>query len=273
VGQAPMGTAGAAGLVVVDDLGGGVRALVLNRPERRNALNDELIEALVAAVGEAVGDAGVRVVVLRGAGPSFSSGGDLSGAGSAPASAADDSAALWERRYSRFLALWDAPKPIVAQVHGHCLGTALALCSCVDLVVVSTDAVIGWPLPLGGGLIGPSWAFHVGARKAKELSFQPSSTITGAEAAELGWANDAVPAGELAARVEGLAARIARTPSGVLRVKKAAINAVSERMGFREALRAASTFNALAHSDPEVEEVRALVRELGAKEAAARLRR
>src|SRR5690606_3247329 len=144
---------------------------------------------------------------------------------------------------------------------------AVALCSCADLVVVAEDATIGWPLPLGGGVLGPAMALHIGVRKAKELSFLPMSALTGREAAELGWANRAVPAGELRAHVAALAAQIARTPAGLLRIKKEAINAAYDRAGFRDAVRASATYNALAHTDPGVEEVRQVLRERGVKGA------
>jgi enoyl-CoA hydratase len=177
---------------------------------------------------------------------------------------------MLDHRSGRFLELWEAPKPVIAQVHGHCLGTAVALCNCADLVVVAEDASIGWPLPMGGGLIGPSWVHFVGVRRAKELSFQAISRISGSEAAAIGWANRAVPVADLDRTVMDIARRIARTPGGVLRLKKEAINAASERMGFRDAVLRGPMYNALAHTDPEVEEVRQAVREEGAKGASRR---
>jgi enoyl-CoA hydratase len=250
--------------------GDGVCTLVLNRPDRLNPLGDAMIEALFAEVAAAMGDDAVRVVVLRGAGRSFSSGADVGAPGGVRPGALDDRDHMLDERSGRFLELWDAPKPVIAQVHGHCLGTALALCNCVDLVVVAEDAAIGWPLPLGGGLIGPSWVHFVGVRRAKELSFQAITRITGREAADVGWANRAVPLAELDDAVATMARRIARTPRGVLRLKKEAINAAADRMGFRESVRTGPTYNALAHTDPEVDGVRALVGDVGFKAATER---
>lgn len=242
----------------------GVATVTLDRPEKRNALDDALVDELLGVVEDLAGDRSARVIVVRGNGPSFCAGADASGAGSAPPRGAlEDRDHMLEARFGRFVALWDAPQPVIAEVHGHCLGIAVALCSCADLVVVADDATIGWPLPLGGGVIGPAFALHVGMRRAKELSFLPVSTLSGAEAAEIGWANRAVPAASLAEEVRSLAAQMAAVPAGVLRVKKAAINAVYERLGFREAVRGGATANALAHTDPEVEALRELVRQHG----------
>ncbi|HMG45470.1 MAG TPA: enoyl-CoA hydratase-related protein [Acidimicrobiales bacterium] len=248
----------------------GVATLTLNRPAKRNALDDRMIHLLLEGVDELARDPAAKVIVVRGAGPSFCAGADMSGAAGGPdRGALDDRNHMLDERYGQFLRLWDAPKPVIAQVHGHCLGIAVALCSCADLVVVADDATVGWPLPLGGGVIGPAMALYVGLRRAKELSFVPMSSLTGREAAELGWANRSVPAAELDATVAGLAAQIARVPSGVLRMKKEAINAVYERAGFREAVRSSASFNALAHTDPDLDEVRAVLRERGVKGAGA----
>ncbi|HEV7720012.1 MAG TPA: enoyl-CoA hydratase/isomerase family protein, partial [Iamia sp.] len=165
----------------------GVATVTLDRPEKHNALDDALVDELLGAIDDLAADRSVRVIVVRGNGPSFCAGADVSGAGSAPPRGAlDDRDHMLEQRFGRFVALWDAPQPVIAEVHGHCLGIAVALCSCADLVVVADDATIGWPLPLGGGVIGPAFALHVGMRRAKELSFLPMSSLTGTEAAALG---------------------------------------------------------------------------------------
>jgi enoyl-CoA hydratase len=260
--------------VLVEVGSDGVATLTLNRPAKRNALDDATIRSLLDGVDHLAADPAARVIVVRGAGPSFCSGADMGGAAGGPdRGALDDRNHMLDDRYGQFLRLWDAPKPVIAEVHGHCLGIAVALCSCADLVVVADDATIGWPLPLGGGVIGPAMALYVGARRAKELSFVPMSTLTGREAAELGWANRAVPAEELPGVVAGLAAQIARVPAGVLRMKKEAINAVYERAGFREAVRSSAAFNALAHTDPGLDEVREVLRERGMKGAGEHFRR
>ena len=259
--------------VLVDVGANGVATLTLDRPGKRNALDDLMIRLIITAVDDLSADPAAKVIVVRGAGPSFCSGADMTGAAGGPTRGAlDDRNHMLDERYGQFLRLWDAPKPVIAEVQGHCLGIAVALCSCADLVVVADDATIGWPLPLGGGVIGPAMALYIGARRAKELSFLPMSSLTGREAAELGWANRAVPAAELEATVATMAAQIARVPSGVLRMKKEAINAVYERAGFREAIRSSASYNALAHTDPDLDEVREVLREHGMKGAGEHFR-
>jgi enoyl-CoA hydratase len=247
-------------LVLRSELGPKVAALALNRPEKLNAMSEAVIEELLTNVAECEADDEVHVIVIKGNGRAFSAGGDTSngagrdGDGGRP-TASEDRLRYLEHGFGRFLELWDCPKPIIVQVHGYCLGIAAALPSYADLVVCSDDAIFGWPPPLGGGVISPSWAYHVGIRKAKEYGFLPASRLSGAEAARIGFANWAVPAVELDEFVRDMAVRIARVPKGLLRIKKEAINAVFENMGFRNVARMGATWDALAHEVPEVGEV------------------
>jgi enoyl-CoA hydratase len=254
-----------------EELGPKVAALVLNRPDKLNAINDDLISDLLDGVASCREDDAVNVIVIKGAGRAFSAGADGGGGRAAAGTprprrtASEDRTHLLEHRFGRFIELWDCPKPIVVQIHGYCLGIAAGIPSFADLVVCAEDAVLGWPPPMGGGMVSPSWAFYVGARKAKEYGFLPSSRLTGAEAADIGYANWAVPAGELDRFVRDMAVRIARVPAGLLRIKKEAINAVFDRMGFREMVRAGPTWDALAHEVPEVQDVSARVGREGIK--------
>jgi enoyl-CoA hydratase len=252
-----------------------VVTLTLNRPDKLNAINREMIGAIVEAVEVAGADDTARVVVLKGSGRSFSAGADASTHGvTRIESASENRADYLDGGWGRFLRIFDLPIPVIAQVHGHCLGIATVLCNMVDLVVVSEDAEIGWPaLPMGGGVISPTWVYFVGARKAKEFSFMTGSRLTGAEAVELGWANRAVPGDELDATVASMAERIARTPRGLLRLKKEAINRIVEQMGFRDTVRLGASWGALSHTDPGAHEVMEVVREVGLKEAIEHYRR
>jgi enoyl-CoA hydratase len=247
-----------------------VAVLTLNRPEKLNAINTALVDSLLAKLAECVADDDVHVIVIKGSGRAFSAGGDLGGGstgagGTDRPTASEDRVHILEDSFGRFIELWDCPKPVIAQIHGYCLGLGAGIPSFADLVVCSDDAVFGWPLPLGGGMISPSWAYHVGSRKAKEYGFLPASRLTGAEAARIGFANWAVPAEELDAFVRDMAVKIARVPAGLLRIKKEAINAVYERMGFRDVARMAATWDALAHVVPGVKEVSERVARDGVK--------
>jgi enoyl-CoA hydratase/carnithine racemase len=185
---------------------GAVRHLVLNRPEKRNAFNRELIVALGDAMREAADARGVRVVVLRGAGPMFSSGVDLGSAGQL----ADDPGNL--RSFRR---VWidvcnlmeEMPKPIVCQAHGGCIGGALETALACDLRVFASDALIGLPetrlglIPDVGGC--SRLPAVVGVGRAKEL-IMTGRLIAGEEAERIGLANRAAPAEELDAATQEL---------------------------------------------------------------------
>jgi enoyl-CoA hydratase len=250
---------GEAELVHREELGPKVAVLTLNRPEKLNAINTALVNSLLARVAECAADEDVHVIVIKGSGRAFSAGGDMSGESSTKGtrrpSASEDRLHILEDSFGRFIELWDCPKPVIVQIHGFCLGIGAAIPSFADLVVCADDAVFGWPLPLGGGMISPSWSYYVGSRKAKEYGFLPASRLTGAEAARIGFANWSVPSGELDGFVRDVAIRIGRVPAGLLRIKKEAINAVFEQMGFRDVNRMAATWDALAHVVPEVQEV------------------
>jgi len=185
-------------LVAVEDRGG-ARHLVLSRAEKRNALNEELVSSLGEAVEEAAAEEDVRVVVLRGDGPMFSSGMDVG-----------DLRALAEnpeglRRFRRpilsiYNLLEEMPKPTICQIHGGCLGGAFELALACDFRTMSDDAVAGIMevrvglLPdLGGCSRLPAL---VGVGAAKEL-IMTGKVIDGHEAHRIGFANRIAPAAEL----------------------------------------------------------------------------
>jgi enoyl-CoA hydratase len=263
-------------LVVREERGDRVAGLVLNRPEKLNAVSRELIAELVEAVDECVHDDSVGVIVIRGEGRAFSAGADASPTGTVPAARPSlNREDMLDNLWGRFITgLWDAPKPIIAEVHGYCLGIATVMCSFLDMVVVAEDAEVGWPsLPLGGGVEDVIWAWLIGVRKAKELAFQPGTRITGTEAAAIGWANRAVPAVSLHDDVQRTASLIARTPPGLLRLKKEAINRIQEQMGFRDTMRLSAAWCVISHTDPVVSSTIDVMREVGIKEAIAHFER
>ncbi len=190
-------------LVLQEDRGA-VRHVVLNRPEKRNALNAELILALGEALRAAAADVAVRCVVVRGAGTMFSSGmdaGDLEAIGQDP-----ETLRGWREQ---ILAIWNLcdrmAKPTIAQIHGACLGGAAELALACDLRVVADDAVIGLVetriglLPdLGGCSRLPA---IVGLGRAKEL-IMCSKFVDGTEAERIGLANRVAPLEELDAATD-----------------------------------------------------------------------
>lgn len=241
--------------------------IVFDRAEKLNALNAELVAELVSAIRDIPADPASRVIVIRGEGRAFSVGADVAKATEpgdtygAAKSAADDYANLDNRAKDLFLSIWNCPLPVVAQVHGYCMGMSTILVQCCDLVYCADDAVFGWPtLPLGGGMIGPVWAHTIGPRRAKELSFLIGSRVSGSEAAQWGVATRSVPAQSLDETVQGIASQVARLSPDLLRIKKAAINQTQTRNGFEETLRLGPIWDAAAH---ESEITRETVRAIG----------
>jgi enoyl-CoA hydratase len=248
--------------------------IVFNRPEKLNAFTPQLFAEFDAALAALSDDERVRVILIRGEGRAFSAGWDVNaeseGLRDRDRVYALDDAFHLRGIAERWLSVWRCPKPVIAAVHGYCMGLATPLVVCCDLTVVADDAVIGWPsLPLGGGLLGVVSAWLIGPKKAKELSFTAGSGFSGAEAAEMGWANYAVPAGEVVAKATALAERIAKTPPDLLRLKKLAINRVLDVQGFSEAVTFGAEWDAVAHDSRGMAEIGAKVRELGLKEAIA----
>jgi enoyl-CoA hydratase/carnithine racemase len=193
-------------LVGVEDRGA-IRHLVLQRSEKRNALNGELIQALGAAIEDAAADDAVRVVVLRGDGPMFSSGmdvGDLRELSENPDSL---------RRYRTPIVRWwnlleEMPKPTICQIHGGCLGGAFELAVACDFRVMAEDALagimevrVGLIPDLGGSSRLPAL---VGLGNAKEL-IMTGRVIDGREAHRIGFANRIAPADELDAATDAFA--------------------------------------------------------------------
>ena len=246
--------------------------IILNRPERYNALSANLLEELSAAL-EHLTDNGRPVIGIRGEGRGFSAGYDLHEIGEPRSSDPMPDRNRLKATLERFLAIWDHPKPVIAAVHGACIGGATQLCTFADLTIVSEDAVIGQTkLPIGGGYVCPLWAPLVGPKRAKEMAFVPGNSISGETAVHWGWANHAVPAAALVETVESLASSIAKTPPGVLALKKASINRAMEALGVKHAASATVEMDTLAHLTPEVGELRQWMREVGLDEAVRKYR-
>ena len=192
-------------LVETEDRGA-VRHLILNRPEKRNAMHGELVLAIGAALKEAANDTAVRVVVLRGAGAMFSSGMDF-GALGAVAQSPEQLRAFRKECIDAWNLAEEMTKPVIAQVHGGCIGGALELALAADFRVVAADAVLGMPetrvglIPdVGGSSRLPAL---VGLGRAKELIM--TGKLIGAEEAErIGLVTRVAPADELEAATQAL---------------------------------------------------------------------
>ena len=239
-----MGTA----FITVDEPAPAVRRITLSRPEKRNAISNALRGEVIAALQDADRDEAVRVSIVRGEGSCFSSGYDLASdlAADQPYYTAPGDGA-WSRHVTEgWFGIWDLAKPVIAQVHGYALAGGTELATACDLVYVAEDAKIGYPVVR---LVSPPdmqlFPWVVGMREAMELMLTGDS-ISGARAAEIGFANRAFPADELDARVLEIAERVAKIPSDLQQLNKRSVHRAMEVRGIRTALRAGSELQALA---------------------------
>jgi enoyl-CoA hydratase len=234
--------------VVVDDPLPRVRRVTLNRPEKRNALNNRLRAELLDALRAADVDPAVSVSIVRGAGPSFSAGYDLSADNRVdqPYYSAGG-AGQWSRHVVEgWFAIWDLAKPVIAQVHGYCLAGGSELATACDVVFVAEDAQIGYP-PVRL-MSPPDMQYHpwlVGMRRAMELMLT-GDAMSGREAAEWGFATRAFPAAELEAATLAFAERVAKIPTELQQLNKRSVHRAMEIMGARAAIRAGTEIQALA---------------------------
>jgi enoyl-CoA hydratase len=234
-------------LVLIDDPRPFVRRLTLNRPEKRNALSNNLRGALFEALEAADRDPGVRVMVLRGAGSCFSAGYDLSGERQPLPYQTAGGVGQWARHVVEgCFYIWDLAKPVIGQVHGWCLAGGSELATACDLVYVAEDAQIGYP-PVRG-MSPPDNQFHpwlCSLRPAMEQMLT-GDAIDGREAVRVGFANRAFPADQLEDEVLAMAEKVARIPTDVQQINKRSVHRAMEIMGLRAAIRAGTEMQALA---------------------------
>jgi len=260
-------------VVLTDNPAPHVRRVTLNRPEKRNALNSVLRQEIITAVREGETDPDVRVTVIAANGPSFCAGYDLTqnvtqGGSAAPAADYPYAGAGGFQRsvVDLWTSMWDLSKPVIAQVHGHCLAGGSELATGCDLVYVAEDARIGYPAVRFGT---PDMQYHawlMGMRRGMELMLTGDS-MTGVEAADWGFANRAFPAAELAEETLRVARRVANIPSDVLQVNNRTIHRAMDQMGMRQALRAGTELSIVnSHSEGGREFINN-IRELGLTEA------
>jgi enoyl-CoA hydratase len=239
-------------VLLVDDPAPKIRRLTLNRPEKRNALDDALRGALFDALRAADRDRDVSVIIIRGAGSCFSAGYDLGSGGNHGVERSISTVDGWWARHvvNNWFEMWDMATPIIAQVHGYCLAGGTELATACDLVYVAADAQIGYP-PVR--LMSPpdmQWqTWMMGLRKGMEALLTGDS-MTGVEAAQWGFATRAHPADELEGEVLAVAERVARIPLDLLALNKRSAHRAMEAMGIRVGMRAGADIQPLGFHQP-----------------------
>ncbi len=234
-------------VILIDEPAPRVRRITFNRPEKRNALNHALRGEIMAALREADQDPSVRVMILRGAGKCWSAGYELGGGNEGldlPWYTAGGDG-HWPRHVTDgWMSIWDLAKPVIAQVHGYCLAGGSEMATGCDLIYVAEDAKIGYPAVRFGV---PDMHFHawfMGMRTALEMMLTGDS-ISGSEAARLGWANRAFPLADLEPAVIEMATRIAQVEPELAQLNKRIVHRQMEISGLRTGIRAGTEMCAL----------------------------
>jgi enoyl-CoA hydratase len=242
-----------------------VATITLNRPERLNTIVPPMPDELEAAVHRAIADAQVKVIVLRGAGRAFCAGFDLGGgfhhwdealttdghwdAGKDFAMATSQSGPV-----PKFMSLWRSPKPVIAQVHGWCVGGGSDMALCADLVIASEDARIGTSYSrMWGCYLTGMWLYRLGLTKAKEYSLT-GKPLSGLQAVEAGLINAAVPFARLEAEVAERARQLAAIPLSQLSAMKLIVNQAYENMGLASTQFLGPVLDGLMRNTPEAKE-------------------
>jgi enoyl-CoA hydratase len=238
-----------------------IARLLLNRPERLNAINEDTPRDIRAAVDWANADDEVHVIVVEGAGKGFCGGYDLQffGEGETDHPCQQErfpwdpmvDYAYMKRNTEDFMALWRSPKPTIAKVHGYAAAGGSDIALCCDLLLMAEDARIGYmPTRVWGCPTTAMWTFRLGPTRAKQMMFT-GDTIDGRTAAEWGLANQCVPAGELEAATMKLAERIAGVPRSHLAMHKMVVNQVMLTMGLEQTQSLATIFDGITRHNPE----------------------
>jgi enoyl-CoA hydratase len=250
-------------------------SITLNRPERLNAINRQLTAGLEDAVQRANQDDAVRVIVLRGAGRAFCAGYDLQSAPQAEV-AAQERRGAWDpvadfrgmsQNVRAFMSLWYSAKPVIAQVHGWCVGGGTDLALCSDLIVMAEDAHIGYPPSrIWGTPTTCMWVYRLGLEHAKRIMLT-GEALDGREAERIGLITKAVPADRLADEVEAFARKLATTPTNQLVMNKLLVNQAYENMGLRTTQMLGTFLDGIARHTPEGQAWRELAVREGFQEA------
>jgi enoyl-CoA hydratase len=224
---------------------GRIAIITLNRPEKFNAIRPPLPEELAQAIAEANADGEVRVIVLKAAGKAFCAGFDFSedlehfsGWSGQPASETWDPGkdmmtvlSPFAGPVPKFMSIWRSPKPVIAQVHGWCVGGGSDMALLCDVIIASEDARFGTPYSrVWGCYLTGMWVYRLGLTRTKLLALT-GDNISGKEAAEIGLINKAVPLEKLEGEVQYWTDRMAQCPTSQLAAMKLIVNQAFDNMG------------------------------------------
>ncbi len=257
---------------------GAIATITLNRPDKYNTLRPSLLSDLDDALRQANTDNEVKVIILEGAGDAFCAGFDFSDG------LEHFGAFLQEETYdpgldvdmvinpyksylTQFMGLWRGLKPVIAKVHGYCMGGGSEMALCADLVVASDDARFGTPYSrVWGCHLSGMWVYRLGLAKAKYYALT-GEWVSGKEAAKIELINQSCPLEELDATVQTLAEKLAGIPLTQLMAMKLIVNQAYDNMGLQSTQTLGPILDGIMRNTPEGREFVRVSRDQGVKAA------
>lgn len=257
-----------------------IATIRLDRPEKFNTIRREMWEELEHSLRDANADRTIRVIVLEGAGDSFCAGFDFSDGlehfegiqeeGYDPGMDARWAVNPFLGPVPAFMGVWRSTTPVIAKVHGWCVGGGSELALCADLVIASEDAQFGTPYSrVWGCHLTGMWIYRLGLARAKFHALT-GSPLSGKEAVEIGLINFAYPLEELDEKVQMWAERLARIPLTQLAAMKLIVNQAYENMGIHNTQYLGPILDGIMRNTPEGRDFVRTAARGGVKAAAAR---
>jgi enoyl-CoA hydratase len=264
---------------IIYEIEGPVATITFNRPEQLNTIVPPMPDELETAVHAATRDPAVKVIVLRGAGRAFCAGYNF-GAGFHHWDDLINTEGRWDAGkdfafattpalspHQKFMSLWRSSKPVIAQVHGWCVGGGSDYALCCDLVIASEDARIGTPYSrMWGAYLSCMWIYRLGLTLAKEYALT-GKALSGLEAARIGLINKAVPFSRLEEEVRRTAAGLATIPASQLAAQKLIVNQAYEAMGLSAVQTLGPILDGLMRNTPEARHFIDIAEKQGVKAA------
>jgi enoyl-CoA hydratase len=218
------------------EVDGPIATLTLNRPDKLNAINSDMIEAINLAMDDAEDNYNVRAIILQAEGRAFSAGFDLDDEVWDSKEESNIRQAL-ESDFNMVMRFWDSPKPTVAAVQGYCLGGAMEMALACDITIASDDALFGEPeVSIASGVVALILPWLTGPKLAKELLLTADIKISSQRIYEMGLINRITAPENLRDEALTMAETIAANDRLSVEITKKAINRTMEIAGMREAL-------------------------------------
>ncbi len=251
---------------------GPVALLTLNRPEKLNAVSNQMVAELNAALDRAEADEAIRAIVLNGAGRAYSAGFDLDTGEEGSGRDVGALRRMLRRDFDVIMRFWRSPKPTLAAVHGYCLGSGMEMALACDLTIAGSGCRFGAPeVQFGSGIITMIIPWLVGAKFAKELLLVGEDQVSAQRALAMGLVNRVVADEAVLDTALAMARDIATNGRLAVALTKQAINRGYDIMGMSQAMEQALELDVIveASDTPESRAFYDMVASQGTKAAIA----